>query len=92
LLLRKLRQIAVTGDPQDFKTFDHDGVSQSTDTQARSVFRAVVFVNDDDGETKFHGLMGLCAKERSKGFETVAKFKDKKALLSDTDQKLAKNP
>jgi hypothetical protein len=36
--------------------------------------------------------MGLCAKERSKGFETVAKFKDKKALLSDTDQKLTKNP
>jgi len=36
--------------------------------------------------------MGLCAKERSKGFETVAKFKDKKALMSDTDQKLAKNP
>jgi hypothetical protein len=35
--------------------------------------------------------MGLCAKERSKGFETVAKFKDKKTLLSDTDQKLAKN-
>jgi hypothetical protein len=35
--------------------------------------------------------LGLCAKERSKGFETVAKFKDKKAPQNDADQKLAKN-
>jgi hypothetical protein len=35
--------------------------------------------------------MGLCAKERSKGCKTVAKFKDKTAPLIDADQKMAKN-
>jgi hypothetical protein len=31
-------------------------------------------------------------QRKVKGIQTVAKFKDKKALLNDADQKLAKNP
>jgi hypothetical protein len=62
LLLCKLGQITVTGYAQHFKAFAFNGLSQRTNAQTGGVLRAVVFVNDDNGETKFHGQQGLCAQ------------------------------
>ena len=62
LLLRELRQITVTGHTQNLKALADNGIGQSTNAQARGVFGAVIFVNDDDGKAKFHGLAGLWAK------------------------------
>ncbi|MCY1169354.1 hypothetical protein D9M73_93800 [compost metagenome] len=54
LLLRELRQVAVAGHAKHFKTLGLDGLRERTDTQARGVLGAEVFVNDDDGKTEFH--------------------------------------
>jgi hypothetical protein len=54
-LLGKLGQVAIRGHAQHLEPFRFNGLGQGTNTQTRGVFRAVVFVNDDDGETEFHG-------------------------------------
>ena len=54
LLLRELAQVAVARHPQDLKTLGLHGLGQGADAQTGGVFRAKVFVNDDDGEAKFH--------------------------------------
>ena len=54
LLLSELRQITVAGHAQHFHAFFFNGVSQGADAQARGVFGAEVFVDDDDRETEFH--------------------------------------
>jgi hypothetical protein len=65
LLLGKLAQVAIAGDTQHFKAFFFNGIGQGADAQAGGVFRAEVFVDDDDGETKFHAS-GVC-KVRTPG-------------------------
>src|SRR5665647_469514 len=55
LLLRKRSQVAIAGDAKNLNAFIFDGFGQHTDAQPRGVFGAEIFVNDDYGETEFHG-------------------------------------
>jgi hypothetical protein len=55
LLLRELRQVAVAGDAQHLEALGLDGLRERADAQSRGVLGPVVFVDDDDGETEFHG-------------------------------------
>ena len=54
LLLGKLAQVAIAGNPQHLKAFFFNRLSQCADAQTRGVFRAEVLVDDDDGKAKFH--------------------------------------
>ncbi len=54
LLLRKLRQIAVAGDPHDLETLVFDGLGHRPNAQPGRVLGAEILVDDDDGEAKFH--------------------------------------
>src|SRR5690606_37521089 len=56
-LLRERAQVAVAGHTQHFDAFSLDGRGQGANTKARSVLRAIVFIDDDDGETKFHSML-----------------------------------
>jgi hypothetical protein len=54
LLLRELRQVAVARDAQHLEALAFDGLRQRANAQARGVFGAEVFVDDDDGKAEFH--------------------------------------
>src|ERR1700682_2306085 len=55
LLLGKLRQVAVAGHAQDFHALLLDRRRERADAQPRSVFRAEIFIDDDDWEAELHG-------------------------------------
>ena len=57
LLLRELRQVAVAGHAQHFHAFFFHRVGQRADAQAGGVLGTEILVDDDDGETKFHGQL-----------------------------------
>ncbi len=54
LLLRELGQIAIACHAQNLEALVFNGLCQGTDTKPRCVLGTVVFVDDDDGEAKFH--------------------------------------
>jgi len=59
LLLCKLAQVSIGGHAQHLETLGLDGLRQRPDAQAGGVLRTIVFIDDDDGEAKFHGEKGL---------------------------------
>ncbi len=68
LLLRELREVTVAGHPQDLEAFALDGLRQRTNAQPGGVLRAVVLVDDDDGEAEFHwGPFAAAAKNGKTG-------------------------
>ena len=69
LLLGELGQIAIAGHAKHLKAFRFNRLSQRTNAQTRGVFGAVVFVNDDDGETEFHGRRRCAAPVMSNSGE-----------------------
>jgi hypothetical protein len=54
LLLGKLAQVTIAGDSQHFKAFGLNGLGQRAYAQSGSVFRSEIFINNDDGKSKFH--------------------------------------
>ena len=54
LLLHERGQIAIARDPEHLDTLRFDRLGERTNPQPRSVLRAKVFVDDDDGEVEFH--------------------------------------
>ena len=54
LLLRKLREVAVTGHPNDLDALFFDRFGQRAYAQTAGILRPVVFINDDDWKLEFH--------------------------------------
>ncbi len=54
LLLRKLGKIVITRDSQYLDALFLDGVCQGANAETRCVLGAEIFVNNDNGKTKFH--------------------------------------
>jgi hypothetical protein len=46
---------------------------QSANAQARRVFRAKIFINDDNGKAKFHGGGGREDEEKEKAIVSTVK-------------------
>jgi hypothetical protein len=65
LLLGELRQVAIAGDAQHLEPLGLDGLRERADAQSRGVLGPVVFVDDDDGETEFHGAVQAGAGRRA---------------------------
>ncbi len=57
LLLRELRQVAVTGHPQHFHVLVFYRLGQRAYAQPAGVLGAEVFVDDDDGKAEFHSIL-----------------------------------
>jgi membrane protein implicated in regulation of membrane protease activity len=64
LLLRELRQVAITGHAQHLEALGLDGLRQRTDAQARGILGAEVFVDDDDGKAEFHACSRIRRRQR----------------------------
>src|SRR5690606_18878504 len=56
LLLGERAEITIAGDTQHLNAFGLDGRRQGAYAKPRRVLGAIVFINDDDGETEFHAV------------------------------------
>ena len=70
-MLRKLREVPVAGRPQNLHALFLQSVSQGANAQARGVLGAEVFVDDDDGESKFHPEYLSCLEVSPVRFEST---------------------
>lgn len=70
LLLRKLREVAIAGDPDHFKALGLNGLCKRTNAKPRGVLGTIVFIDDDDGKAKLHaqpqGAVACPAKKRNR--------------------------
>ena len=61
LLLGERGQVTVTGDTEHFQPFLFQRCGQRADTQAGTVLRAEILVDDDDRKVKTHGESFKCS-------------------------------
>ena len=54
LLLSKLGQVAVAGDPQYFHSLAFDGIGQCANSQTGRILGPKILVDDDDWKSEFH--------------------------------------
>jgi len=57
LLLSELREVDITGHTNHFHALGLARIGKRADTEARCIFRAKIFVNDDDGKAKLHAVL-----------------------------------